>query len=374
MEHSYLTCAIALSRIFAYKCAAGRRLLETMGGYENVFAAGEKKLRETMPSGEVWIKQIVDADTLRRAQEEYRWATANGVRLLTIDDAGYPGRMLECEDAPLILYCKGAADLNAGRSLAVVGTRKCSWYGKTVCSEIISGLSQNSVKPMIISGLAFGIDASAHRAALECGLTTVAVMPTGPDSIYPAAHLDLAKRILDSGGALVTDFAKGTMPQISQFLRRNRIIAAMSDATLVIESFAKGGSLITAGLANSYDREVFAVPGRLKDPSYEGCNRLIEKNMARLATDFSTIEQTMGWSEPLPHKDQSARIVFPDNPAQAAVMKIISERGQVTFNDIFDLCGKDITRQELSATLLSLEIDSRIALTPGNRYELTYRR
>ena len=201
--------------------------------------------------------------------------------MLGIGQPGYPRRLADCGDAPLLLYVRGAADLDATHVLAVVGTRKATWTGRDQCRRIVENLAELEEKPLIVSGLALGIDGCAHEAALAAGLPTVGVLPCGPEAVYPRQHQALADRMLERG-ALVTDFARGIAPEAYTFLRRNRIIAGLADAVLLVESYQKGGGLITASLAASYNREVYAVPGRPTDASFEGCNRLIAAQEAVL--------------------------------------------------------------------------------------------
>lgn len=369
-----MICMLALSRVFTYNCAAGRKLIDYCGSAEEVFSAGREGIAEILPGRESLVDAIFDDSIFRWAESEASWAASHGVRPLCLDDAEYPRRLSECEDAPLVLYRMGEADLNAGRMLAVVGTRKATYYGRTVCRAVIDGLGRNPKPPTIVSGLAFGIDAEAHRAALNAGIPTVAVLPTGLDTIYPPAHRDLAELIVRSGGALVTDFPRNAMMGKNQFIRRNRIIAGIADATLLAESFAKGGGLITTNLANSYNREVFAVPGRASDPSFDGCNKLIENNLARLVTGASSIERVMGWTM----RERKTKIIpeleFEDDPLKAAVVALLAERSPIRFNSILEIAGKPdgskFSTGELSSILLDLEISGRLGVTGGDVYEL----
>lgn len=354
-ENSVYLCA--LSKVFAYKPAIGRKLIEALGGPAAVFQTPRKELAGILRhAGEV-IDSIFDPDLLPWARAEAEWARSYGIRLLGPDDPGYPRRLADCDDAPLLLYCKGNADLNAPRALAVVGTRKASWAGRDSCRRIVERLAELEVKPLIVSGLALGIDGVSHLSALDCGLETVGVLPCGLDEIYPRQHRDLARRILGQG-ALVTDFARGTSPIAYTFLRRNRIIAGMADATLLAESYLKGGGLITASLAGSYNREVFALPGRMSDASFAGCNKLISRQEATLVADEDTIPLALGW-DVLRRGPAQRNLLLPgDPPMKREALKILESRSPVTSDELAVLMRIDVS--EASVLLLELEMDGRV--------------
>lgn len=269
---------------------------------------------------------------------------------------------------PIILFCKGDCSLNPTRVLSVVGTRRASYYGRTQCSQIIRELSLLDDPPVIISGLAFGIDTAAHRAALEVGLKTIAVIPTGPETVYPQQHRDLAVRIADEG-ALVTDFTRGCTAQVAHFVRRNRIIAGMSDATFLVESFAKGGGLITTDLANSYDHDVFALPGKTTDKGSEDCNNLIDRNIAHIVTSSTSITSLMEWGEGRRHRtDVGPYLAFPPGSDKRTVLDILREESPRDFEDI--LAVSRMSFNALSAILLELEMDGAVISVQGRKYGL----
>lgn len=374
MERRETICALALARVFMYRCSIGKKLIELCSGCEEVFKVNRKDMSEMLPRNGDFVRQMYDESLIRWAEDEVDWASSFGVKLLFYEDPLYPRRLRECDDSPIVLYCMGRADLNADRMLAVVGTRKSTYYGKSMCNSIIGSLADNPKPPTIVSGLALGIDGYAHRAALEAGIPTIAVLPTGLDSIYPNTHRDLAREIIDSGGALITDFNRKTDIAKNQFLRRNRIIAGVSDATLLVESFARGGGLITTDLANSYNREVFAVPGRCTDPSFEGCNKLIENNMAKIALGASSIERAMLWQKPHHRKRIIPELDFGDDPVKASLVSFLGERSPVSFNTILENLqlpqGCPISQPLLSSLLLNLEIEGRVNVAGGDVYEL----
>ena len=357
----------ALSRVFAYKCTAGRHLLETFGGPAAVFAARRDELSAVLRHADSYIDQLLDPALLEWARREADWARGAGIRLLGLDEADYPHRLAECEDAPLLLYAAGHADLDASRVLAVVGTRKASWTGRDACRRLVESLSDLEEKPLIVSGLALGIDGCAHEAALAAGLPTAGVLPCGPETVYPHQHRDLALRMLERG-ALVTDFARGTAPVAFTFLRRNRIIAGLSDAVVVVESYRKGGGLITASLGASYNREVFAFPGRPSDASFEGCNRLIAKQEASLLPDADALGFALGWRV-LHRRSRRRPLLHPgDPPLRRELLRILSEHAPATMEDLAFRTG--LPARDIAVELLDLELAGRV-VADGTKFYLS---
>lgn len=364
MKSDLLIYACALSRIFASKCAVSRQLAE-YGDIGDFFDMSREQLLEILPTGSNYVDSILDPQILEWANKEIEWTRKYGIDVIYIKDERYPKRLKECPDAPLVLYYKGNADLNAEKILSVVGTRQASIYGKDCCRKIIERLSRQVIKPLIVSGLAYGIDATAHRSAIEFGLPTVGVMATGLNEIYPHAHKELAKEIVEKGG-LLTDFPSGTTPFKGNFVRRNRIIAGIADATLLVESFSKGGGIITASLANSYSRELFAVPGRITDLSFEGCNRLIGANMASIVKDVSTIGKILKWDS----KDEiiSNNTIFGelDNEVKIKIMEVLKLHTFVSVENLLSLTS--LSLEEVSLNLLEMEMDGLIRSVQGNKY------
>ena len=367
MESDLVVYHCALSKVFAYKCAVGRRLMETFGGAGGVFGARRDELAAVLRGGDAFVSQLLDPALLEWARREVAWARSHGVRLLAFGRPDYPRRLAECDDAPLLIYCSGTADLNAERALAVVGTRKATWQGREACRRVIAALGDLEPKPLIVSGLALGIDGCAHASALDCGLPTVGVLPCGPDEIYPRQHRELALRMLECG-ALVTDFARGTAPAAFTFLRRNRIIAGLADATLLAESFRKGGGLITVSLANSYNRETFAVPGRISDASFEGCNRLLSRQEATAVADETTIPNALGWSPALRRAPRRSLFRPDDTPLQREAIRLLQERAPLTPDELAALL--QIEGRDAAVLLLELEMEGR-AVADGSKFFLT---
>lgn len=369
MEYDFLVYQTALSKIFSLKCAAGLRLMEMYPDISEIFALDRESLESIFGRADRYIDEILNPATLDWAAREVDWALSSGIKLLPIGNPSYPARLRECPDAPLMLYCSGEADLNAKRALAVVGTRRASYYGRDTCRKILERIADSPLKPLIVSGLALGIDGTAHLAALDLGMPTAAVLPCGLDEVYPYRHRELAMRIMEKG-ALVSDFARGTPPVSLTFVRRNRIIAGMADAVLLAESFVPGGGLITVSLARSYDREVFAVPGRLADPSFKGCNQMIAKNMACIVDSFDTIGTAMGWGKGSGPAKERELFSPADTPVKREIIRSLSDRSSLNVDELALLLGESIGT--LSSALLELELEGRIRSSQEGGYEICF--
>lgn len=282
-----LRCAMA--KAFLYRCRECNRLLGEYGSAQEVLDNMESvDMEKVRPL----LEEAFSGENLAWAREEVQWCGEKGVELLFYGEPGYPKLLMEVDNAPSMLYYKGTADLNAPLSISMVGTRLASAYGKEMCAMVISHL--RDYNPLVVSGLAYGIDIAAHTAALEAGLNTVAVLPNGMDMIYPSRHRGIAAKMVMQGGIL-TEFPRGEQPVKMNFIKRNRIIAAISQGLIVVESRVKGGSMITAEYACSYDRDIFAVPGRVTDPNSFGCNYLIAKNVAAIYNSPATVPASLGW-------------------------------------------------------------------------------
>lgn len=281
---------IALTQIDNVGDILGRKLLSAVGDAERIFRSSRKELMTIENIASKTIDDILNPEVLRRAEKELEFVTRNNIQTYFISDEEYPQRLRDCSDAPLLLYYRGNAEFNVNRVISIVGTRNSTPYGRQLCDSFIEEISQLCPDTLIISGLAYGIDIHAHKAAVKHKAPTIGVLAHGLDRIYPDAHRYVAAQMEEHGG-LLTEFVSGTEPERYNFVRRNRIVAGMSDATIVIESADKGGSLITADLASSYCRQVFAAPGRVGDVQSIGCNKLIANHKADLllsATHFET--------------------------------------------------------------------------------------
>lgn len=293
-------CLCALNRIFGFEPKIGTALISHLGCAAEVFELKQKDLDAILGPYSRFRGEITEAN-VGKAAEELEKLEARGIRFTGWSEDGYPELLKDCEDAPVGLYIRSSTPdvllWGKRKSVAIVGTRDISPYGREWCTRIVRRFADTSEKPVIISGLAIGTDICAHRTAIDAGLPTIAVMATGPDTVYPVRHTDFAERMASTPGcALVTDYPPGTAPLAVHFLRRNRIIAGLSEATILIESKIKGGGMMTAGLAFSYGREVYAVPGRIDDICSQGCNNLVRKKMAEPVTDMSALLESLGMS------------------------------------------------------------------------------
>lgn len=312
-------------------------------------------------------------DTLLISAEELLDKTLNlGIEVIPYASDKYPLRLKECNDNPVLLYYKGDVNLNARRILSIVGTRNITSYGKEQCNRLIEGLSSFDSDILIVSGLAYGVDVESHKQSLNRGMNTVGVLAHGLDILYPAAHRSVANQMVHQGG-LLTEFPISTQPLKQNFISRNRIIAGLSDATIVIESALKGGSLITADIANSYNRDCFALPGRCSDTYSEGCNQIIKENKAQLFESFEDIIHALGWSsssekqkvtKPI-HRDISSLNL---NSRERNVIEMLQLRGDLQIDNLVVLCNIPI--QTMHTTLFELEMKGVLKALAGGTYHL----
>ena len=350
-----------------YEGGLARRLYDHYGSAEAVFKQPLTELVRHKGFRRSIAEKMLDPELVKMAQRELQWIEKRKIKLVFLYDQSYPLRLRECCDAPLLLYVAGTADLNRGPFLSVVGTRSATSYGKAVCKDLIGGLKNLGINPVIVSGLAFGIDITAHLAAMENNLTTIAVLPAGLDQIYPASHLNIARNITRQG-AVITEFPSETPGNRHNFLQRNRIIAGLSDATLVIESKKDGGALITAHLACDYSRDVLAVPGRPGDVSSKGCNNLIKNNKAALVDSAADIARMMQW-ETTPDENtawQQDLFTTLDNSEKLVYSQIKKQGGDV--NSLAECL--QIPFPVLSATLTKLQVKGLIECMENNEYRI----
>ncbi|MBL0152913.1 MAG: DNA-protecting protein DprA [Chitinophagaceae bacterium] len=303
-----------------------------------------------------------------QAEKEIAFIEKYHIRPLFITEPQYPRRLLNCYDSPTLLFYKGEADLNVPKVVAVIGTRNHTEYGKQSTEKIIRELSSHNIH--VVSGLAFGIDALAHKAAVKNKLVTTGVLAHGLDQLYPPEHTGLARDMIREGGGLLTEFRQGVKPDKHHFPSRNRIVAGMSDLTLVIETGQKGGSMITADLANGYNRDVFAIPGRINDSRSEGCNLLIQQNKAVLFTTTEELLLTMGWEERSVPRPKNQTALFIELSAnEQRIMGILKEKDAVHIDEINLRSG--LSSSTVAAVILNLELQNVIVSLPGKLYKLS---
>ncbi|MEG1555883.1 MAG: DNA-processing protein DprA, partial [Bacteroidales bacterium] len=301
---------------------------------------------------------------IKKAEEEWNLMQKQGIELCFYTDDHYPKRLKNCHDAPYLFYYKGDAVFNRPKVIAVVGTRNASIYGKDAVKKIITEISSHDIS--VISGLAMGIDAVAHEQALEYNLNTVAVMGAGFGYIYPHSNEKLAKRIIENGGTLLSEYSFNVMPEKQNFPKRNRIIAGMADATVVVESAPKGGSIITAFIAHSYNRDVFAVPGSIFSKTQDGCHELVRTNMAALIHSGQNLIEMMGWEE-RQTKTIQRKLFVELTENEKKVLEVIQTCREIAIDDLIQEI-MDLTPSKIVGILLSLELKGVVECKPGKIY------
>ncbi len=362
--------SIALTLVPGVGHIGAKHLVSGMGSAVDVFRL-RKELPERIPGVNRRVVEALDCpQAIARAEQEYEFVRKNRISCLTFHDEAYPSRMRECEDAPIVLFFKGNADLNSFRIINVVGTRHATEYGTRICAAFLHELKALCPDVLIVSGLAYGIDIHAHREALANKLPTVAVLAHGLDRIYPSVHRKTAVDMLEEGG-LLTEFMSGTAPDRHNFVSRNRIVAGMCDATIVVESAEKGGSLITAELAESYHRDCFAFPGRADDECSAGCNRLIRDNKAALLLSAADLVNAMGWNSPAASsaKVNVQRSLFLElSEEEQRVFAILEKRGSLQINTL--VVETNIPVHKMNAILFELEMKGVVRTMAGGMYQL----
>ncbi len=365
--HNDLIYQISLTLIPNIGDVHAKALVNHFGDASSIFKARKKDLEQIEGIGSIRAISIKEFSNFQLAEQEIAFIQKYKITPLFISDKNYPQRLLNCYDSPALLYYKGNADLNTSKIVSIVGTRNNNDYGKSVCEKIIADLADHNI--LIISGLAFGIDSIAHRSALKNNLKTVGVLGHGLDRIYPTQNKLLAKQMIEFGG-LITDFKSGTDPDKQNFPKRNRIVAGMSDAVIVIETGIKGGSLITAELANGYNKDVFAIPGRITDTKNEGCNYLIKNNKAALITSADDLLENMSWKE---HKKPSAkkqRELFIELTAdEKIIINILQQQPHVHIDELF--IKSSLNSSAVASALLTLEMQGVVSSMPGKLYKIS---
>ncbi len=360
---------IGLTMIDGIGDVNAKSLLAYCGSAAEVFRQNTAHLKKIPGIGERYSGAIARGkEVLLRAEEEIKFIEKYQIKPLFFSDPDYPSRLKYCSDSPVLIYFKGNADLNAEKIIAIVGTRRPSEYGRAKTEELISGLK--STGALIVSGLAYGVDYLAHKKAVENGLNTVGVLGHGLDRMYPQLHDKLAKKMLEQGG-LLTDFMSGTNPDAVNFPKRNRIVAGLCDALVVVESKRTGGSLITATIANSYNKDVFALPGRAGDVLAEGCNGLIKRNRAALIENAEDLLDAMQWLPEPENKKPKGRqvpLMLDLSEEEQKIMNLFSVRNPLHIDEICQ--GADQPVSKVSATLLQLEFSNLLRSKPGKLYEM----
>ncbi|MBQ8656738.1 MAG: DNA-processing protein DprA [Prevotella sp.] len=364
-----LLYAIALTRMTGFNAATALLLYQTLGSAQAVYEH-RNDIGDAVPDTTPRLREAMKNwdDALRRAEAEMEFITKKNIRALTMHDADYPQRLLQCPDAPIIVYYRGSAELNQRYVLNIVGTRHCTSYGQDLVRQFIRDLRQQCPQVLVVSGLAYGIDICAHRNALEQGYETVGVLAHGLDQIYPHHHRDDAIRMLSHGG-LLTEYMSQTEALPNNFRQRNRIVAGISDATILVESAIKGGGLITCRIAQEYGRDVFAFPGAVGMTYSEGCNKMIRNNTAALITSAQDFLEAMRWQTASEQTQPVERQLFPDLTAEEqAVVTLLQQTNDLQLNTLS--VKSNIPIGQLTALLFQLEMKGIIKPMAGGTYHL----
>lgn len=367
MNNPELIYIIGLNMIPGIGSITARKLINSMGNAKSVFHEKKGVLRKIPGIGELLAGRISENNLLHDAEEEIRYLEKNNIKPVYFKDREYPVRLNQCPDGPILIYIKGDIDLNAGKMISIVGTRTPTSYGIRTTHALVEEFARRNHNPVIVSGLAYGIDICAHKAAMNNHFQTVAVLGHGMKYMYPVVHSSIAQKI-EKQGALLTDFPSKEKPERNNFIKRNRIIAGLSDATIIIESGMKGGALITADLADSYDRDVFAIPGRVGDQYSSGTNLLIKRNKASLVECCEDIEYLMGWG--IIEKGNVIQTeLFKELPEEEQLLlSLINEREKIEFDNLCIRSGMPVNK--VSVHLLNLEFAGFVECSPGNVYSV----
>lgn len=373
MDTQEIICTIAMTKLKGLNLLNARTLLEAMGSASEVFAHRRDIMGLIPDASPRLVEALSQMDEAKKAAEsEMAFIEQKKLRALTLKDKDYPQRLKECEDAPLVIYYCGTAHLNSQHIISIVGTRKCSEYGKEMCRNFITDLKRYDPHALIVSGLAYGIDICAHKAALENGMSTVGVLAHGLDTIYPSPHRQTSAEMVHKGGGLLTEYTTQTRPEKMNFVRRNRIVAGLCDACVVVESSSKGGSLITAELAQNYNRDVFAFPGRVYDDNSKGCNNLIKRHQATLLTNAEELVEIMGWHNPLAKNTQADAIqqeLFPHlNEEELALVNCLKNVDDKHVNQL--AIDTNMPYSRTSMILFDLEMKGIVKALGGARFRL----
>ena len=344
-----------------------RILAQHFGNAANIFRARPADLEKIEGIGTVRANAIHTFKRFEEAEKEIAFIEKYRIKTLFLSDAGYPQRLLHCYDPPTLLFYQGQANLNTSHIVSVIGTRNNTDYGKQLVEKLIKDLSSHGV--LVVSGLAFGIDALAHKYAMKNGLPTVGVLAHGLDVIYPPEHAGLAREMIKQQGGLLTEFRSGTKPDKHHFPSRNRIVAGLSDAVVVVETGIKGGSMITAGLANGYNKDVFAFPGRTTDAKTAGCLQLIKNNKAVLLTEAADLVTLMGWEEKAALKKKKQKEIFIElSEPEQKIVDMLREKDSLHIDEIHTRCA--FSNSTIAAAILNLELEQVVESLPGKVYRL----
>lgn len=357
---------VALTYVKNIGPTLAKSLVSYFGDAQSIFKAPPGKLLKVPGIGEKTISQLDFDIALKKAENELKFIERNGIEVIFYTDGRYPKRLKACNDSPVLLYAKGNIDFGAQYVVSVVGTRNATEYGKHLCRLLIEELQQHNV--LVVSGLALGIDVAIHKECLKQNVPTIGVVGHGLDRLYPSQNKATAEKMLENGG-LLSEYPSGTIPDRENFPQRNRIVAGIADATIVVEAGIKGGALITAEIANSYNRDVFAFPGRIGDDYSEGCNFLIRNNKAQLLTCAADLAFSLGWEKGENAKAAIEQFVLPLDllPDESLILNFIKQNnGPLAIDDLS--LKTNMPTSKLAMNLLNMEMQGYIRSLPGKTY------
>ena len=365
MENSELIHLLALLKVDGVGDIMAKKLINHCGSAENIFKTKVSKLASIDGVGQALIKNLKDKSVLKLAEAEFDYIEENNIDVLYYQDIKYPDRLKHCIDSPILMFTSGSMDLNNRKIISIVGTREITSYGTEFCKKLIEDLAP--LNPIIVSGFAYGVDVVAHKAAMDCQLQTVGVIAHGLNQVYPKVHKKYVAKMEENGG-FMTEYWSTSNPEKENFVKRNRIVAGMSEATIVIESAEKGGSLITANLANDYNRDVFAVPGRITDKYSQGCNNLIKTQRAHLLTSAADILYILNWElEQKGEKVIQKQLFVSLDENEQKIYDFLIQNGKKELDTIALEC--DFPVFKMSSILLNLELKGVIRPLPGKLFE-----
>lgn len=365
MNKDDLFYRLALSRVEGVGPVKFKRLCEQNTSLPDIFTKSTKQLKTMFGLPDAVAKNIHNFHEFDRIEQELIFAEKHNIQILDQTNSHYPARLKHCIDSPAVLFYKGNASLNADKMVAIIGTRSCTEYGRKKCEEIVEELKTYQVQ--IVSGLAYGIDAIAHKAAIKNQIPTIGVVAHGLDDMYPVAHRSLANDMLIQGG-LLSEYFSNSKAEKGNFPARNRIVAGLCDATLIIETDRKGGSMITAEIADSYNREVFCLPGRTIDPKSQGCNYLIQALKGQMFSSAEDIAKSMGWVQKIKSKPIQKQLFIELNENEQCIVDLLKEVDDLHIDEFYT--KSSLNSSSLASAILSLEMQNIIVVKPGKRVSL----